>query len=41
MLLSTPFDKRSKGTITTEGMLDVKRPGTGIEPKYIDRLEVR
>jgi len=27
-----------KGTIITEEMLDVKRPGTGIEPKYIDRV---
>ena len=25
----------SKGTIITEDMLDVKRPGTGIEPKYL------
>jgi len=25
-----------EGTIITEDMLDVKRPGTGIEPKYMD-----
>ncbi|RKY82544.1 N-acetylneuraminate synthase, partial [candidate division KSB1 bacterium] len=25
----------SKGAIITEDMLDVKRPGTGIEPKYL------
>jgi N-acetylneuraminate synthase/N,N'-diacetyllegionaminate synthase len=25
-----------EGAIITEEMLDVKRPGTGIEPKYID-----
>ena len=25
-----------EGTVITEGMLDVKRPGTGIEPKYFD-----
>lgn len=25
-----------EGTIITESMLDAKRPGTGIEPKYID-----
>lgn len=25
-----------KGTIITEGMLDIKRPGTGIEPKYLN-----
>lgn len=27
-----------KGTILTEEMLDIKRPGTGIEPKYINKL---
>jgi N-acetylneuraminate synthase/N,N'-diacetyllegionaminate synthase len=27
-----------EGAIITEDMLDVKRPGTGIEPKYIDML---
>jgi N,N'-diacetyllegionaminate synthase len=27
-----------KGTIIAEDMLDVKRPGTGIEPKYIDMI---
>lgn len=27
-----------KGTIITEDMLDVKRPGTGIEPKYMERV---
>ena len=26
----------SEGTVITEDMLDVKRPGTGIEPKYFD-----
>jgi N-acetylneuraminate synthase/N,N'-diacetyllegionaminate synthase len=28
----------SEGAIITEDMLDVKRPGTGIEPKYIERI---
>ena len=28
----------SKGEIVTENMFDIKRPGTGIEPKYLDRL---
>jgi len=27
-----------KGTVITEGMLDIKRPGTGLEPKYINRI---
>jgi N-acetylneuraminate synthase len=27
-----------RGTIITEDMLDVKRPGMGIEPKYIERI---
>lgn len=27
-----------KGTIITESMLDFKRPGTGIEPKHLDRV---
>ena len=27
-----------KGSILTEEMLDIKRPGTGIEPKYIKEL---
>lgn len=27
-----------KGSILTEEMLDVKRPGTGIEPKYLNEL---
>ena len=27
-----------KGTVITEAMLDIKRPGTGIEPKYIDKV---
>ena len=27
-----------KGTIIAEDMLDVKRPGTGIKPKYIDMI---
>lgn len=27
-----------KGTIITEEMLDIKRPGTGIEPKYIESV---
>lgn len=27
-----------EGTIITENMLDVKRPGTGIEPKYMERI---
>lgn len=26
----------SEGTVITEDMLDIKRPGTGIEPKYFD-----
>ena len=28
----------SEGTVITEDMLDVKRPGTGIEPKYFDLI---
>jgi N,N'-diacetyllegionaminate synthase len=28
----------SKGTAITEEMLAIKRPGTGIEPKYMDRV---
>jgi N-acetylneuraminate synthase/N,N'-diacetyllegionaminate synthase len=28
----------SRGTVITEEMLDAKRPGIGIEPKYIDML---
>ena len=28
----------SKGEIVTENMFDIKRPGTGIEPKYLDKL---
>lgn len=27
-----------KGTVITRGMLEIKRPGTGIEPKYIDEI---
>jgi len=27
-----------KGSILTEEMLNIKRPGTGIEPKYLDEL---
>jgi len=27
-----------EGTIITEDMLDIKRPGTGIEPKYMDMI---
>ena len=27
-----------QGAIITEEMLDVKRPGTGIEPKYLDKV---
>jgi N,N'-diacetyllegionaminate synthase len=27
-----------KGTVITEAMLDIKRPGTGIEPKYMDKV---
>ena len=27
-----------KGTVITEAMLDVKRPGTGIEPKYMNKV---
>jgi N-acetylneuraminate synthase/N,N'-diacetyllegionaminate synthase len=27
-----------KGSILTEEMLDIKRPGTGIEPKYLNEL---
>jgi len=27
-----------KGTVITESMLDFKRPGTGIEPKHLDRV---
>lgn len=27
-----------KGSILTDEMLDIKRPGTGIEPKYLDKL---
>jgi len=27
-----------KGTIITEDMLAIKRPGTGIEPKYVNRI---
>jgi N,N'-diacetyllegionaminate synthase len=30
-----------KGTFITEEMLDVKRPGTGIEPKYLDLIAGR
>ena len=28
----------SEGTVITEDMLDVKRPGTGIEPKYMEMI---
>jgi N,N'-diacetyllegionaminate synthase len=28
----------SKGTLITEEMLDVKRPGTGVEPKYMNKV---
>ncbi len=28
----------SRGTVIKEDMLDVKRPGTGIEPKYMDSI---
>jgi N-acetylneuraminate synthase/N,N'-diacetyllegionaminate synthase len=27
-----------KGTVITEDMLDVKRPGTGIEPRYLEMI---
>jgi N,N'-diacetyllegionaminate synthase len=27
-----------KGTIITEEMLDIKRPGTGVEPKYMNKV---
>lgn len=27
-----------EGTVITEKMLDIKRPGTGIEPKYIEKV---
>ncbi|MEM0358657.1 MAG: N-acetylneuraminate synthase [Candidatus Hadarchaeales archaeon] len=27
-----------KGTIISQGMLEIKRPGTGLEPKYIDKI---
>ena len=27
-----------QGTIITEEMLDVKRPGTGIEPKHLESI---
>jgi N,N'-diacetyllegionaminate synthase len=27
-----------EGTIITQGMLDTKRPGTGLEPRYIDMI---
>lgn len=27
-----------RGTVITEAMLDIKRPGTGIEPKYLDEV---
>jgi len=30
--------KIPKGTVITEDMLDFKRPGTGLEPKYLDRV---
>jgi len=30
--------KIPKGTIITEEMLDIKRPGTGIEPKYMSKI---
>jgi N-acetylneuraminate synthase/N,N'-diacetyllegionaminate synthase len=30
--------KIPKGTTITEKMLDVKRPGTGIEPKYMNKI---
>jgi len=28
----------SKGTLITEEMLDIKRPGTGVEPKYMNKV---
>lgn len=28
----------SKGTLITEEMLDIKRPGTGVEPKYMSKV---
>ena len=28
----------SKGTLITEGMLHIKRPGTGVEPKYMNKV---
>ena len=31
----------SEGTVITEDMLDVKRPGIGIEPKYLDMIAGR
>jgi len=30
--------KISKGTILTRDMLDIKRPGTGLQPKNIDKI---
>jgi len=27
-----------KGTVIAEGMLDIKRPGTGLEPKYLKKV---
>jgi sialic acid synthase SpsE len=27
-----------QGSIITEDMFDIKRPGNGIEPKYIDKI---
>tara|TARA_B100001540_G_scaffold298082_1_gene301323 strand:- start:7908 stop:8969 length:1062 start_codon:yes stop_codon:yes gene_type:complete len=30
--------KISKGTIITPDLLDIKRPGTGIEPKFLDKI---
>ena len=29
------------GVVITEAMLDIKRPGTGIEPKYLDKIAGR
>jgi sialic acid synthase SpsE len=31
-------EKILKGTVITEKMLDFKRPGTGIEPKHLDKI---
>ena len=46
ILMRNPFIQSSivakkdilKGEIITENMLEIKRPGTGIEPKYLDKI---